>query len=234
MIRAFALTGCLIAVALATASAAPASYVAEYDVFRNGSALGALVVRVEPADDGLWRMASQTRGTRGMASLANVEVDETSTFRWDASGIEAVRYDYHQSAVGRSRARSLEVDAAAGRVVSTDRGDSTTLPHTAGVLDRHILPLAIAGDLSAGRSGELRYQVADRGEVSEHVYRVVGPERLDLDGRGLDTVRVERHRDDSDRVTVLWLDPAQGHLPVKVRQNEGRHVMESRLRRVQR
>lgn len=225
--RTLALLGCL---ALAPALAVtPEAYQAQYEVLRNGRALGTADVRVSPASGGYWEMHSQTRGTRGLAAMAGIEVTERSRFRWTADTIEAVDYDYEQRAATRSRQRSVRVDAGAGRVVTTDRDNRQELAYQAGVLDRHILPLALARDLSAGRTGTLTYLVAERGEIDEHVYRVVGRERVDTPKGAIEAVKVQRERANRDRVTTLWLDPANGFLPVRVVQNEGGDSIETRL-----
>ncbi|WP_187265915.1 DUF3108 domain-containing protein [Alkalisalibacterium limincola] len=207
----------------------PAAYSAEYEVLRNGRALGQADVRVSAAGNGVWEMHSQTRGTRGVASLAGVEVTERSRFRWTPDLIEAMEYDYSQRAATRSRERSVRVDAGGGSIVTRDRDEETRLPYQAGVLDRHILPLAIARDLASGNRGPLRYQVADRGEVDEHVYRVTGTERVATPKGEVEAVKLERQRANSDRVTTMWMDPGNGYLPVRVVQNEGRDTMETRL-----
>lgn len=221
------LVGCL---AFAPAIAAtPSAYSAEYEVLRNGSALGTATVQVEPAGRELWTMSSRTRGTRGLASLAGVEVTERSRFRWSTDVLEAVEYDYSQRAAGRTRERSVRVDADAGTVLTTDRGDRASNAYESGVIDRQILPLAIARDLEQGRAGTLDYRVAERGGVSDHSYRVAGRETIDTPSGRVDAVRVERQRADNDRVTTLWLDPARGHIPVRVLQDEGRDRIETRL-----
>lgn len=220
----------LATLALAPALAnTPAAYSAEYEVLRNGRALGQADVRVSEAGNGVWEMHSHTRGTRGVASLAGVEVTERSRFRWTAESIEAMDYDYSQRAAARSRERSVRVDSGAGAITTRDRGDEARLAYQAGVLDRHILPLAIARDLSRGERGPLSYQVADRGEVDEHVYRIVGRERVETPKGQVDAIKLERQRENSDRVTTMWMDPGNGYLPVRVVQREGGDTMETRL-----
>lgn len=220
----------LATLALAPALAAtPEAYKADYEVLRNGRALGEATVRVSAAGNGVWEMHSHTRGTRGVASLAGVEVTERSRFRWTPDAIEAMDYAYSQRAATRSRERSVRVDAGAGSILAVDRGNEARLPYQAGVLDRHILPLAIAGDLARGERGPLRYQVADRGEVDEHVYAIAGRERIDTPKGQVEAVKLERQRANSDRVTTLWMDPGNGYLPVRVVQSEDGDTLETRL-----
>lgn len=226
----------LATLALATAptpalAATPEAYQAEYEVLRNGRALGQADVRVSPAGDGVWEMRSETRGTRGVAALLGVEVNEHSRFRWSADAIEAVAYDYSQKAATTSRERSLRVDRGGGSILARDRDEEARLPYQAGVLDRHILPLAIAADLARGERGPLRYQVADRRKVDEHVYRVSGAEGIDTPDGQVQAIKLERQREDGDRTTTLWLDPGNGYLPVRALQREDGDTLETRLLR---
>jgi hypothetical protein len=222
----------LTSLALAPALAAvPEAYQAEYEVLRNGRALGSADIRVSATADGSWEMRSETRGTRGVAALAGVELSERSRFHWTADRLEAIEYDYRQKAATRSRERSVRVDTARGSILTRDRGNESRLAYQPGVLDRHILPLAIARDLAAGKTGTLRYLVADRGDIDEHAYRIVGRESVSTPGGQVDAVRVQRQRDNDARSTTLWLDPARGYLPVRVVQHEGSDQMETRLLR---
>lgn len=212
-------------------AAAPEAYQADYEVLRNGRALGQAEVRVNATGGGIWEMSSQTRGTRGVAALVGVEVSERSRFRWTADAIEAVEYDYAQRAATTSRERSVRVDAGGGSILARDRNGEVRLPYQAGVLDRHILPLAMAADLARGERGPLRYQVADRGEIDEHVYRVAGSERVDTPKGTVDAIKLERQREGSERATTVWLDPGNGYLPVRVMQTEDGDTLETRLLR---
>lgn len=210
-----------LATPLASAASPPPAFTAEYEVLRNGNTMGRAEVRLEALADGRYRLVNQTRGTRGMAALAGVDVTEESEFRWRDGGPETLGYRYRQQAsLGRGRERAVEVDAAAGRVTSIDRDRRHSFELKPGTLDRQLVSLAIGADLAAGRRGELAYRVIDRDDDGEQRFRVVGPERIDLPTGSTEAIRVERIREDASRQTQLWLDPARNWLTVRSLQQE--------------
>src|SRR5258705_4586254 len=98
-------------VAAAATDAAPlAPFQADYEVLRNGKELGRATLTLRAADDGTWEFSSQTKGTKGMASLLGVDVVEKSTFRWHDGQPEGLRYSYSQEAAVKSRQRTTDFD----------------------------------------------------------------------------------------------------------------------------
>lgn len=219
----------LCVLATAASAAAPTPYVAEYEVLRNGSELGRAEVTLRRLDDGDWELLSHTRGTRGLAAIAGIEIRERSQFRVVDGGFETTGYEYRQRGLG-SRERSLRVDRANKRIHSADRDRRYELEWRPGTLDRQIVTLAIGDDLAGGASGELAYRVADREEAEEQRYRVAGTESVDVPAGKVEAVRVERLRSDPGRTTTSWLDPRRGYLPVRMVQREAKgDTIEMRL-----
>ena len=115
------------------------------------------------------------------------------------------------------------------RKPSRDGDKQYTLNFEAGVMDRHTVVLALAHELRAGRH-ELRFRVADKGEVQTHQYRHAGNERVRVPAGTFETIRVERVRDNPGRVTTTWLAPELGYMPVRIEQREpDGDVIEMRL-----
>ncbi len=194
-------------------------YKARYQVLRNGDTLGQAVVTL--ARDGVaWRMRSETRGTQGLAALAKVEIVEDSHFRMRKGRPETLDYRFHQKAAWKNRERAVEVDAAGGRIVSSEKERQHRFAYRPGVIDRHIVTLALAQDLARGETGDLLYPVVDRDEFEDHRYRVGGRETVTSPLGALRTLRVTRVREKPGRVTDSWLAVDRGFVPVKVLQTE--------------
>ncbi len=221
----------LTAAALAVA-AQPAPFQAEYTVLRGGQPAGVATMRLSAAGDA-WTLRGDTRGTRGMASMVGLEVHEDSRFVWRDGLPEARQYHYRQRATLRSRERRLDVDPARGRIDSLDHKDRHALAYVPGVLDRQLVPLALAAALArdgaeAGR--DIVLPVADREALQTHRYRVVGPARLDTPAGAIDTVELLRVREhDSGRVTRYWLDPTRGVIVRLLQTESGEDGLELRL-----
>jgi len=206
------------AVALA---AMPAPYTARYEVRRNGEPLGEATVALKSAGEGRSEFSSSTTGSEGLAALAGVSVEERSLLRWHEGAPETVSWDYRQKAAWKSRERSLRVDAGARRIESRDRDDHYSPPYRAGVLDRNAVTVALMQDLRAGRSGDLRYLVPDRGALGTWVFRDGASERLDTPMGAQRALRVERVRESANgRSTTLWLAQDRGYVPLRILQKE--------------
>ncbi|PIV36807.1 MAG: hypothetical protein COS34_00675 [Lysobacterales bacterium CG02_land_8_20_14_3_00_62_12] len=208
------------ALAETTPPAAPlAPFELQFDVARNGKVQGEASVHLRQNPDQSWEFETFSRGTRGAAAFIGVKIRETSVFRWQQSTPQTLRYAYSQKVGFSSRARSFQVDPEQHWIRGRDADGPFELRDTVAVVDRHLLTLAIASDLQAGKS-EFRYQVANKHSISEYRYEVTGKESILLGGQPLETVRVERIRSNPGRVTTVWIAPARGYLPVRTLQVE--------------
>ena len=222
----------LLGFATLAVAAQPAPFQADYSVLRGGQPAGEASMRLSSSGDA-WTLRGDTRGTRGLASMVGLEVHEESRFVWRDGLPEARQYHYRQRATLRSRERRLDVDPARGRIDSLDHKDRHALAYVPGVLDRQLVPLALAAALAldgaeAGR--DIVLPVADREALQTHRYRVVGPARLDTPAGAIDTVELLRVREhDSGRVTRYWLDPTRGVIVRLLQTESGEDGLELRL-----
>jgi hypothetical protein len=212
------LAALLPAVASATA---PKPYSARYEVLRNGERLGEATIRFAALPNGRYDFTSSTRGSNGLAAMLGVSIDERSILRWQDGRPETVAYTFAQKIGWKGKQNSLTVDAANGRVTSNYKGEQVSLPYQAGVLDRHAVSIALMQDLSAGRSGDLDYTVADRRAVQQQRFRTAGNASVQTPMGTYDAVRVDRVRDSGDgRVTQFWLSARHNYVPVRMLQKE--------------
>jgi hypothetical protein len=203
-------------------AADPASsqpFSARYEVLRNGRTLGEARMALTRGSDDSWRFESETRGTRGLASLTGVEIHERSIFRWRGQIPELVEYDYRQTVAMRRRERSLRVDADDNAIVSRQDDRQWLLRFEDGVSDRNAVVLGLIAAVAAGRA-DLAFRVADRDDVESQRYRIAGRERVQVPAGEFDAVRIERIREKPGRDTDTWLAPALSHLPVRIRHRE--------------
>jgi hypothetical protein len=210
----------LLALAAASVSAQPKPYSAEYEVLRNGKRLGRGTVTLSD-EGGTWLLASVTRGTKGLASLAGVEIVEKSILRWRDGRPETLDYRYRQEAAWKKRERSVRVDIEHGRVTSRDKDKVHEFVYEPFVLDRQVVALAMANDLAQGKRGELVYTVVDRDQFGAQTYSVADEETVDTPAGPQRALRVQRVREgERARVTTTWLGLDTDFVPVKIVQSE--------------
>jgi hypothetical protein len=220
--RATTALGGLLALAAGAAAAEPppiAPFELRYEVLRNGSPLGEATLALRALPDGGWEFTSDTRGTRGLASLAGAEIHEQSGFEWRGRLPELQRYRFRQDVAFRTRERALDRVGTDG-IASSEGRKAWTLRFEPGVMDRHAVALALAAAAAAGTQGDIELRVADKGTIETHRYRVEAREPVDTPAGRFDAVRVERVREKPGRTTTTWLAAELGHLPARTLQRE--------------
>ena len=227
----FLIAAALLLAPLAANAALPAPYTATYEVRRNGDTLGTATVVFKQLPNGRYELTSSTIGSEGLAAIAGVSVNERSIIRLADGQPETVAYSYRQKLAWKTRERSMQVDAAGGRITSTDKDKRYSPPYQAGVLDRNAINVALMADVAAGKAGDLQYLVPSRDEVETQVYRSGGSERLDTKLGPQRAVRVERIRETSNgRTTTLWLGQDRNYVPLRMLQKEpGGETIEMRV-----
>lgn len=211
----------LLVLPLLSQAAVPAAYTAQYEVRRNGEAMGTATVTFAPRGGGHYELRTHTVGTGGLAALAGADIDEKSVLAWRDGKPETLRYSYRQKVAWKNKERSLVVDAGARRIDSRDGDKSYSPPYEAGVLDRHAVNIALMQDLAGGATGDRFYRVPQRDEIDTQRYRVAGRESLQTVLGAQPVLRVERIRDSDDgRKTTVWFGSEQRFIPLRMLQTE--------------
>jgi len=208
-----------VVVAAASDAVPVAPFHADYEVLRNGQELGRATLTLRASDGGNWEFSSQTKGTKGMASLLGVDVTEKSTFRWHEGRPEGLRYLYSQQAAIKSRQRSTEFDWQTHEAQSRDGNQVWTAPLQTSAMDRNLVTIALMAQLQSG-AHDLAFKVVDKDKVAEQRYAQGAHETLSLPAGKIDAVRVERQRSDNSRTTTSWFAPQRNWLPVQIEQVE--------------
>jgi hypothetical protein len=210
-----------LALAPSLALATVPSYTAHYEVNRNGSRLGEATVTLKSLGGGRSEFTSNTVGSEGLAALTGAAVSERSVLRWQDGAPETVSWNYNQKVAWKSKVRSVSVDAAGKHIEVRDNDKQFTPPYQPGVIDRHAVTVALMRDLAAGRSGELRYAVPEKGLVQPWVFRTGASERMDTPMGPQRVLKVERVRaSGGGRSTVMWLAQDHGFVPLRMLQTE--------------
>lgn len=211
----------LIAPCAALADDAPlAPFHAEYVALRNGDALGTTTLALSDNGDGTWTLRSETRGTSGLAKLAGIHIVETSRFRWHDGRPEAIEYSYQQDSAVKKRTRHAKFSN--GQVEVEEGGETFRYAIVPGLIDRHVVTLAIATDLKR-RASSFDYKVAVKDHVEDMRYERGGNETLDVPAGTFDTVlmrRVGEPGSDRKRVARSWFSEKLGWIPIEIEQSE--------------
>lgn len=208
-------------------------YVAQYELLRAGHVAGEVNVKLEHIGKKQWRMTSHTRGTRGLAALAGVEVVETSEFTASAKGLSCGRYQYRQTGLSK-RERSVDCNTSKKEIISRDHRGEYRFPAQSGVLDRQIVSLALGMKLAMSKQTELSLPVVDRERLEPQSFQVGAEELLQIPAGSMRTIKLERAHGSSQRMTTTWLAIDNGWIPARIVHTGADGGIELRLRSLQR
>lgn len=216
---------------MAAADAPVAPYSADYEVLRNGKAVGSSSTHLERNGD-TWTWRSHTAGERGMAWMVGLKVDQSMDFRWTDGTPQPLRSNYRQQATLGNRSVDVDYDWSAHRYRLRDRKGEHSHELEHGATDRYGSGINVAALLAHGER-DFTLKVAHADGLRDWHFRVAGEETLDTSSGPVRTLRIERIRDDDDRSTTTWVDPDRNYVVVRMLQVEDGDRTESRLRHYQ-
>lgn len=146
-------------------------------------------------------------------------VREISRFRWDDGTIQPRLYRYKRSGLGKNRRAELVFDWERQRVTNDVEDSRWSMAISEGVQDKLSTQLQLQKDLIDGKE-RFVYPIADGGELKEYQFEIVDRERLNTNLGPVETVKIQRSRDDDERVTNAWLAPEWNYLLVRLEQRE--------------
>jgi hypothetical protein len=181
-------------------------FVAQYQVFKDGRALGDAVMRVVKNDARRWRVDLDIKGTEGLVGLAGIAAQQSTVFdvagsRYRPLAQSTVRKTVFtkKQTVGvydwRSRQARWTGDVKESRraPVTLQDGDQSGL----------LINLAVIRDAQPGQS--LQYRFVDDGRVRDHRYNVSSQiEDVKIGELSYSAMRVTRAQAGNEE-TVIWV-----------------------------
>lgn len=154
------------------------------------------------------------------ASTWVASLNESTRFAWSDDGeVQPLDYHYRRRGLGRSRDHQLTFDWD-DATVTDGSGESWPIDTDKRLQDRLSFQVQLQKDLLQGRD-KLLYPITDGGDLREYQFDIVGEERLKTALGEVDTIKVRRSREGSDRSTNLWLAKDHNLLLVRLEQDEG-------------
>lgn len=216
---------CLLTAFISThCSAEPVLFHAEYIARYQGLPIKAKGVReLTRLGDNRYRFISS-------ATSIFVKVVESTEFDINGSLLQPAKYHYERKGMGKNKQVSSSFDWQENLV--THKGTTSVL--AAGTLDKlsyqYQLRLDVAQAIADGEQNpKLEYTIADQEKRKIYNFRIAGRETLDTPLGELQTIRIDRIRQDTDRQTSLWLALDHDLILVKLKQQEQKRGFELNL-----
>lgn len=149
------------------------------------------------------------------------DIDESLVFLWEDGQVVPLRYRYRMAGfLIRDREQSIDFDWQAGIAKGTYRDSSFELELRAGALDPLGYQLQLHQDLKAGKR-DVSYLVIDKARYDQDRFAVLDEESTSANGQTTKLLKAEKVRaEDSKRQTLMWFDPDQDYLLVRLLQIE--------------
>ena len=203
------------------------SFVARYEVYNQGRALGTATMQVAPVAGDRWRVDLNLKGG-GLMRLAGLNLQQSTVFEQLGGGPGRPGYRPISQALvkrvflsnrrtvgvydwnARSARWTGDVKESRRRPVALQPGDMSGL----------LINLAVIRDARPGLT--LRYRFVDDGRARDHVYQVAdATETIQVGDLSYDAMRVERLQGGSEQ-TVIWV-AAGVPTPIRILQREDGH-----------
>jgi hypothetical protein len=209
----------MLLLAVVCANAAPASFNADYELYRNGKLMGSSKITLAKTRRGYqFETFSQSEG--GWASLlGGAEIKETSEFALVGDRFQATQYSYRQAVSLKKRKRDISFDWNKKSAREDDGENVVNYLLSPGTLDRNLIVLALAEDLKAKRS-VFAHSIAYKGEAALWTFKNAGVETVQTAMGAIAATRIERVRENKGRSTISWHAEKYAYLPVKIQQVE--------------
>ena len=193
----------------------PAEFAVTYHLYSKGARIASMERAIARSEDGSYVYRSDTRTVGLMALFRKDHVVERSLWTLVDDALRPLQYTYQRTGGKRDRNVSVKFDWDAQRIINTINGDSWRMPTEPNVMDKLLYQLAVMHDLKSGRT-PLTYTVADGGKVKIYDFERMGEEMVNTPLGDMLTLKISRHKQQSDQKMTLWCAPNLNFLPVKV------------------
>ncbi len=219
------------ALALAPPAQAPLQpFVADYEVYRAGKRVGDATLQVAKLDGGRWRVDLGLRGTRGLARLAALNIEQSTLFdvvdgRYRPLSQATVR---HAIFSGKKNTGTYDWNSRTAIWEGDVKKDRrAAVPLQDGDMSALLINLAIIRDALPGK--HLQYRFVDDGRVRNHEYAVSTElEKVTVDDLDYNAMRVARVRSGNEE-TILWVSYGVPTPIRMVQRKDGEDVTDLRL-----
>ena len=199
-------------------SAAGIRFHAEFDLRLSGIVIARTTWSVEQDSDGAVIFLSQTQPSVLFSVFDKGEIIERSEWTLESDWLRPQFYSY--SRTGRKQ-RQVEIrfDWKLGVAHHNVQGRQWKLKVPVGTLDKLNYLIAAMADLERGKR-VFNYWIADGGGLKQYQLYDLGEERIDTALGIMNTVILQRKRNNSPRETIIWCAPKLRFLPVRVLHRE--------------
>jgi hypothetical protein len=185
-------------------------YTATYQFNLNGQLSGTATRVLSKQADNQYRYQFNAA-----AMIANA--NELSDFKFDGQKVQSLHYENTKQILFKTKKSTVDFDWSKNQANAQRNGEvlqyALTEPAT---LDPLNLEIQIRQDLSKKSTLKGKYSLGDAKGLNPLAFELEGAEKITTPYGEIDTIKVSRVHQSSDRKTQFWLAKSLNYLPVKV------------------
>ena len=195
-------------------AATPQDYTAVYKVLRNGKELAAVTIQLSHQQD-VWKLHGFTHGTRGLAKFLNIKGTQTTVGTWLDGRFRPDNYSFSFSLAGFRKSWQALFDWQSSLVTTRSNRGTVPLQMTEDAIDPLSLSLNLRSELVENQA-QLSARVVEEDKIKDHVYEVTGVEATDTALGCINTTRLQRLRNNPNRISQGWYARNYSFIPVRL------------------
>ncbi|WP_440056215.1 DUF3108 domain-containing protein [Pseudoalteromonas sp. T1lg65] len=188
-------------------------YHCEYEVSRKGKIHGT-------ATRDLTKVAEKTYAVRYQSEIewmifSDIRTEE-SLFELKQDKITPLHYSMKREGTGPDKSHKIKFDHASKEIRSSEEKYPLKVEWLENQQDLLSYQVQLRRDLKAGKT-QFSYPIIDKnGNQRSYDFQVVGEEMITLPVGNINTIKVKRLYDNSDRQAIAWFAPEHDHMLVQM------------------
>lgn len=185
-------------------------YAATYQFNLNGQLTGTATRVLSKQADNQYRYQFNAA-----AMIANA--NELSDFKFDGQKVQSLHYENTKQILFKTKKSTVDFDWVKNQANAQRNGEALQYAVTElNTLDPLNLEIQIRQDLSKKSTLKGKYSLGDAKGLNPLAFELEGAEKITTPYGEIDTIKVSRVHQSSDRKTQFWLAKSLNYLPVKV------------------
>ncbi|MEM9100930.1 MAG: DUF3108 domain-containing protein [Pseudomonadota bacterium] len=190
-------------------------YKAEYDGFYNGKKVGTAYRELKKLAENRYELIFSSHAK---LLLFEDKRSESIIFQINSSQLMPLKQTIEEKRPFKNkRTGEFSIDWKSGLEKGSFDGRQWEVPHKKPVLEQVSQILQVRADIFHEKPIDT-YLITKKGEVKSYDIKIVGSEFIKIGALEYETIKVERMRSNSPRVTEIWLDKNRDFFPIRIRQ----------------
>ena len=193
----------------------PDFFEVNYTLYSNDTKIGLMERRFFKDDAGNYIFRSESKTTGLVSIFRKDQIIEESNWHFINANFTPLHYIYQHTGGKRDRDVEINFDWDKKKIFNRVNDSIWHMETQPGILDKLLYQLVIMAKLKAGQIPE-KFTIADGGKIKQYLFEFIDDEIIDTPIGQLKTMKLQRHKPNSDRKTLLWCAYELDFLPIKV------------------